>query len=1102
MKKINLFFVTILVFLPLWTQAAAPLELPFYDSFPTNEDIKDDNSKWVVLNNNNDGYMYEWRTYAASGFAGKPGFVLCQGSNTAGNDDYLTTKPIYLPKGKVNLTFYYKGGYSTDQIESMDVLFGKSTAAVTALTPVMELNGIGETEWTFAFKDIDVPEEGLYCFSFHAKSPKGGSQICVDEVRIEAGAYVPVTEVAALWGVLPQFGCALTAEESLGLTVTNVGTKAVETFTASYSINGGNEIKETFTQKIEAGEEATVYFSQKADLSAANTEFEVMMQAATSDQLHTFNDTCWATTRNVDSKEPPYSVVFAEASGLDLFWWPISSKEVTWKKNGNAYKPTKEFEPLVSGCFDLQPASYTLTFKWMAGSWGWPDNITADISILMGRSDTDIHTWETVAEVKDLYTNDSKVDWSKDITITTPGCYSFAVMVTKEAKTVELYGMELSKVPLHDVTIASMSPVSFPRLVPADQLMGTKVKVDLLNQGVEDEIVTLVVKQDGKVLYTSTPVTVPVQSTSVCELPLSYVGLENGKTVNMEIEATIAAEDITPENNRRAWSFTVSGTELAYDNITSFDQTIGDKQWSYGVGHVFDIQAQDTLTAVKLAFAAADSIVPFKLNVYEVNDTNIARLLYSTEMTQKPGNAFNDYAVNPLLLKQGRYFFEVEQKIGKYLGLCTEKVEDGCFQVRNKWEYNETFFNPDSLQTVSGINLGIRPLFDSNIEPEAFNVEAVAYEAPLNSNLMWKEEPVRVKYRNLGFKPLDNVTFHCLVDGVKTAETQVSAPSYATSFMVEFTVDLTELGTHELTVYPVLEADMNHANDTIRKTVQSVAATDPYKLDFESCADFATDRMNPTWQSIDKDGGVTGGYGLFGFSAYWPGNDKPFGFVAFNPDETVPLFPDFFTGYNGKRFGASFFAKNGDVEIASNDWLISPKLELGENPELRFMVKSQTDKYGLEDYNVWVSVTGTEEDDFTMVGGPRQAPVQWENVVVKLDEYKNQSVHVAIQCVSEKKFIMLIDDIEVVKDANSGLNNSEIRSSLVFVDPVSKMLHIHAGNILSEVVLYNVSGQHLDTIQGLSDNCSISLAGFPAGVYVCHLRTVDGCMESYKFIVK
>ena len=95
-----------------------------------------------------------------------------------------------------------------------------------------------------------------------------------------------------------------------------------------------------------------------------------------------------------------------------------------------------------------------------------------------------------------------------------------------------------------------------------------------------------------------------------------------------------------------------------------------------------------------------------------------------------------------------------------------------------------------------------------------------------------------------------------------------------------------------------------------------MAEADPYRLDFEQCLTFATDRMNPVWMSVDKDGGLPGGYGSWA-SCRMAGSDKPFGFVAFNPMATNPVIYDFFTGYHGRRFGASFFIE-GDA-MASND---------------------------------------------------------------------------------------------------------------------------------------------------------------------------------------
>ena len=84
---------------------------------------------------------------------------------------------------------------------------------------------------------------------------------------------------------------------------------------------------------------------------------------------------------------------------------------------------------------------------------------------------------------------------------------------------------------------------------------------------------------------------------------------------------------------------------------------------------------------------------------------------------------------------------------------------------------------------------------------------------------MLREEPVRALFRNLGFEAQQAARFRCLVDGVEAATAEVAVRPYEQSLMVDFKVDLSAVGEHELTVYADLPADADRSNDTIRHTV-------------------------------------------------------------------------------------------------------------------------------------------------------------------------------------------------------------------------------------------------------------------------------------------
>ena len=314
---------------------------------------------------------------------------LCRGSQTLASDDYLATKPIRMEQGTAHISFYFKGGYSSDSIETMDVVFGASDVELADLPSVLTLERMGQTEWTLAHADVEVPTAGTYRFAFHARTEAGGSQIRIDEVRIGIGAYEAKSELAAVYPLLPVSGCVLTAADSIGLVVRNMGTKAAEGFTASYAIDGGAWVSEDFTATVNPGDSATVWFTTKADFSTANTIYSVHMQRLppTSCISLTTPVAVWC----VMWRRPRCPMRCRST----LLMLPTSTSLVACRPAGRGlvlseWRLQAECAlgvlPLASGCFDLEQGYYRLVLSLEAGSWGSPENYTSDFFVLMAKA--------------------------------------------------------------------------------------------------------------------------------------------------------------------------------------------------------------------------------------------------------------------------------------------------------------------------------------------------------------------------------------------------------------------------------------------------------------------------------------------------------------------------------------------------------------------------------------------------------------------------------------------------------------------------------------------------------------------------------------------
>ena len=175
---------------------------------------------------------------------------------------------------------------------------------------------------------------------------------------------------------------------------------------------------------------------------------------------------------------------------------------------------------------------------------------------------------------------------------------------------------------------------------------------------------------------------------------------------------------------------------------------------------------------------------------------------------------------------------------------------------------------------------------------------------------------------------------------------------------------------------------------------------------FEEHDDFAINSPGPLgWQYIDADGDDTGAL----TSTTWPGAFDPMAYIVFNPYTTVPPLTDIygvqFEAHSGQKVLADFAA----VNVANDDWLISPRLFFQQDYQLSFFAKSAS-YYNTERFDVAYSTTGTDIDDFQFVAQNVYAYSSWA-------EYKYDipadARYVAIRCTSDGQRIFMLDDVSM-----------------------------------------------------------------------------------------
>ncbi len=315
----------------------------------------------------------------------------------------------------------------------------------------------------------------------------------------------------------------------------------------------------------------------------------------------------------------------------------------------------------------------------------------------------------------------------------------------------------------------------------------------------------------------------------------------------------------------------------------------------------------------------------------------------------------------------------------------------------------------------------------------------------------------------------------------------------------EVTLDVSTSGLDEggylATIY-VQSNDKQNPEITVPVSLVVTGGTvTSYCIDFEDIADFST--VFGDWTAIDNDGANT--YSITDHT--FPGQGEPMAFINFVPSQVdPPMTDDAIQPHSGDKFGACF----ASVPPPTNDdWFISPQIELGDNSEFVFWVKSYISDYGLEKYNVGVSTTGMAPEDFTILNSTvLEAPADdWEQQVWDISNYDGQTVYVAVQCVSEDAFIFMLDDV-CVNTGPVGITEPTTETQfVVFPNPANDYLTVQAESAIKQVRIFNYVGQVVEERVAGDSNYTLNTSAMKAGIYFIQVETADG-ISTQKVVIE
>jgi len=403
-----------------------PYELPFFDSFDFDDPYPPD--IWTIIDANENGNTWDYGGDYGPGDT-EIGFVFFYISEP--EDDYFVSPPIIIPTaGTYHITFFLQ---TSDFNHSLSLLYGTDSNPenMNILKDYPEINT--EEDWDFIFINFEIETSGIYYFTFHCYSDVDGWEwLCLDNVTIDAGQFVPQPDITFNNVYTPSWSCSLTFEEIIGAEVTNIGTGEIQEFTLTYKINELTPVTQTFTEKIGVYKSVTVYFDQTADFSLAG-EYQIKFTALTPDEVNIENNETSIVINTKPINQFPFESDFYNSSDINDWypaensqWWNLNSSEGYYECN---YQDCEV--PLISRCFTLKNGEYRFSFNYMAGTSFFGMTVYCDFNLAIGKSGTDPSSWETIKTYEGIYT-EYQIDYDVvNFNITENGDYVLAFMPGK-----------------------------------------------------------------------------------------------------------------------------------------------------------------------------------------------------------------------------------------------------------------------------------------------------------------------------------------------------------------------------------------------------------------------------------------------------------------------------------------------------------------------------------------------------------------------------------------------------------------------------------------------------------------------------------------------
>ena len=1042
---------------------------------------------------------------------------------TNGSENPITSTPFYLEAGiEYQIEFDCTGGTSGGtgggtSIGDVQLIIGKAnknhdewevlwTDYIQYTSPLV---------WTTNVVKFRISETGLYSFGFSAPKRRPNC-VVVRNIKIELANDENEYDIAltnTLGGYLPLSECGLDQLEVTAM-VQNRGSSAIHGFDAYYILNETDTVREYIYADIAPNAIAKIAFNEYALLNKGKNTVRVNLEMYK--DMDTSNNISKLSEKHVIYNhlplQTPHTIDFTkEEMGISTIEhyreWSLAQLEngewIIGMTNGTTF--------ISSTCFELQAGTtYCLSFDYCGGSSynsgrQFPVKPCISVYNIADSSESIMEIWME----SDVLTYDYQ---KREVffSVEEDGFYAFSFGKRDEnyyrSGRVSYKNISLTQVSEYDISTELLSGLSSH--IPLEHVKG-ELPISLLveNDGLLEANAKVEISMNGETAGTVTAILLP-KETKELKISAKSENMEIGDTVTLFIQGSIEGhedEDINP-GHELSRTFTISDTNMTYYQSPNLDVVWGFTTASYaingprGIAMPFRFSHPDTLTSISIGWAYLyDSQLPqLQLAIYpfDVVNQKIADIaIYQSEISRPRDSGWMVYDIPDLLLS-GDVLACIMQMDHNNMGISVDRSLEGYY-------YRYTLMT-DSLwkETLAGypaiaLNLGHNGVLD--LKQDA---EMVAFINPsANIGAFAANEPITVRIRNNSADSVD-VPVHLLINNQEAGSTTLRiAPFVSGNAVIE--ADLSQPNTqYDICVFAAMENDEDRSNDTLRMSLTTVPAMDPYLMDFEYTPDFAISDFQEQWTSVDLDG-----YPALGWSnVSFPHTHEAFGFICFNPAQTTPAIDvsinSEFAPMQGRRYGASL-RSNAET---THDLLISPKLQLPQaGSKISFLIKSLTKDYGYDQYRVLVSTTTNDFESFDPVTDFREAPDwEWKQEVVDLSAYNGQQVYIAIERLIEDGgygYMLMIDDIRVDKTGTGTESDVSILDASLYPNPAQEKVTIFCDAGIQEVEIMDMNGRVLFAKQGLNQDTFVyNVENLSPGLYFAKVRSSQG-LQVLKFTV-